>query len=70
MNNFEDKIYQCVDCKNDFVWDAGAQAFMYGLQKDGKLDRTDALGNHVQGEVTPPKRCEYCRSVKKAKYNK
>lgn len=68
MNTFEDKIIVCSDCSSEFEWSSGEQEFMFGLKTDGKLDRTDRDGNHVQGEVTPPKRCIVCRANRKSKY--
>lgn len=82
MDNFEEKILVCQDCGLNFEWTEGEQIFLYRLQTAGKLDRTDKDGNHIQGEVTPPKRCpdtfdnegnltkEGCRTMKKKKYQK
>lgn len=68
---YQDKKMYCCDCNVEFLWTAGAQSFMQGLKDDGKLDRTDPYtGGIIIGQVTPPKRCEDCRTMKKSRYSK
>lgn len=66
----QDKNIECCDCKNGFVWTEGEQDFMDGLLRDGKLDRRNDDGDIIPGQITPPKRCIDCRSIKKSRYGK
>lgn len=71
MTEKKDMNLKCIDCGNEFVFTVGAQEFMEGLKRDGKLDRRDeSTGEIIAGQVTIPKRCEYCRDIKKSKYSK
>ena len=54
---FEDKKINCEYCKEGFVFTSGEQSFLQGLVDKGDM-----------GQVNLPKRCLFCRKVKKAWY--
>ena len=65
MEQYQNKEIECVDCKNTFDFTVGEQEFLAKLCSEGKLDRTDSMGNVTAGKVTPPKRCIECREYRK-----
>lgn len=65
----EDTNLFCADCNTEFIWTVGQQEFMQSLKENGKLDRLSNDGvTMIEGQVTPPKRCDDCRGIRKSKY--